>query len=154
LQVTDSEVTPADVIDAEVVPFTEAEIARYPALRLETGVGEAYDRAESADELLEELPDAVGLKEYLGRPITIHGASLRIGEADGKQTLYVMLDATDDSTGDRMAMSTGAGAVMRQVNRAAQIGAFPLTCMPYEVDLGKGRGTKSNPIHLGKVDLV
>lgn len=146
------EITPAEVEDAEIVPFTEAEMTKYPALRLETGVGEAYDRAETADELLEDLPDAEGLREYLGRPITIHGASLRIGEADGKQTLYVMLDAEDQSTGKRLAMSTGAAAVMRQVNRAAQINAFPLSCMPYEVDLGKGRGTKSNPIHLGKVD--
>jgi hypothetical protein len=141
-----------DIADAELVPYSEAEMVKYPALPLETGVGEAYDRAETVEALLEELPDAEGLKEYLGRPITIHGASLRVGEADGKQTLYVMLDATDDSTGKRLAMSTGAGAVMRQVNRAAQLGVFPFQCMPYEVDLGKGRGTKSNPIHLGKVD--
>lgn len=149
---TDETLPSADVVDAELVPYSEAEMGKYPALRLETGIGEAYDRATNVDELLDELPDAEGLREYLGRPITVHGASLRLGEADGRQTLYVMLDVTDDSSGKRLAMSTGAQAVMRQVNRAAALDAFPFQCMPYEVDLGKGRGTKSNPIHLGKVD--
>lgn len=147
---SDSDTTPAKIEDAELVPYSEAEMSKYPALRLETGVGEAYDKAETIDALLADLPDAEGLREYLGRPLTVNGASLRIGEVDGKQTLYTMLDVTDDSTGKSLVLSTGAAAVMRQLNRAAQLDAFPFQCLAYEVEINK-RG-RSNPIHLGKVD--
>jgi len=148
--VTSEEITPAGEQATKDLPVVREELARFPALQLEMGIGEAYDRAADVDELLAELPDAEGIKEYLGRPITVHGASLRIGEIKGKPTVYVMLDVTDDSTGKRMPVSTGADAVMKQVNRAAQLGAFPFECMPYAVELNKSG--QDDPIHLGKVD--
>lgn len=147
---SDQDITPAPAAPGPLAVELAEERKRFPDLRLEHGIGEAYDNAADLDALLEELPDAVGIKEYLGRPITVNGASLRLGEIDGRPTLYVMLDVTDNSTGTRVAVSTGADAVMKQVNRAAHLGLFPFEAMPYEVALGK-RG-QDDPIHLGKVD--
>lgn len=147
---TNAEVTPAGAPATVEAAGLVEERKRFPALSVEHGIGEAYDSAPDIDALLADLPDAEGIKEYLGRPITVHGASLRIGEIDGKATLYVMLDVTDNSSGKRVAVSTGADAVMKQVNRAAQLDVFPFECMPYAVELGK-RG-QDDPIHLGKVD--
>lgn len=147
---TDSDITPVGDPATRDLPAVQDELSRFPALRLEMGIGEAYDRAADVEELLGELPDAEGIMDYLGRPITVHGASLRIGDIKGKPTVYVMLDVTDNSTGKRLPVSTGADAVMKQVNRAAQLNAFPFECMPYQVELDKSGQT--NPVHLGKVD--
>lgn len=147
---TDTDITPAEgeIVDAEVVPVGERD--KFSALPFESGIGAFYDSANDLDELLAEPNDAEGLIEYTGRPLTVHGASLHLGELEGKQTLFVVIDATDNSTGKRLPLTTGAGAVMRQLNRAAELGAFPFECMPYQRDLGrKGR---TNPIHLGKAD--
>lgn len=134
------------IIDAEIV---QQEMDWFKFLPFDTGVNAHYAKATTVDELLSDVPEAEGLREFTGKPLTIYGASLRQGELDGKQTWYVIVDAITNSTGERKALTTGAGAVMRQLARAFELDLYPFEAMPYEVTLGrKGR---SNPLHLGAV---
>jgi hypothetical protein len=135
---------------AEAAAIIVRAAEQYAGLRLEEGVGSFYATVDSVDELLGDLPDAEGLMEYTGRPITIHGATLRVGELEDRMTVFAVIDITDDSSGKRVMATTGASAVLAQLNKAALKKWFPLQCMPYQSELGK-KG-RTDPLHLGKVD--
>jgi hypothetical protein len=134
----------------EVAVFVTSAVERYSGLPLEEGVGSYYSTVDSVDELLDDLPEAQGLMEYTGKRIIIHGATLRVGEMDGRMTVFAVIDTTDAETGERVMTTTGASAVLAQLNKAALKGWFPLECMPYQTELGK-KG-RTDPLHLGKTD--
>lgn len=134
----------------EAVEIYRAELALYPALSVGHGIGDFYDKAPDLDSLLEDMPDAVGLMDFTGKPIQINSATLRLGEAEGRATVFAVIQITDMETGEQVATTTGAGAVLKQINRAYQLDAIPFQCKPYQVALGvKGR---TDPLHLGKLD--
>jgi hypothetical protein len=122
----------------------------YPALRLEEGVGSFYATVDSVDDLLGDLPEAVGLLELTGKHLIIHDATLRVGEMDDRMTVFAVIDTTDAETGERFMTTTGASAVLAQINKAKIAGWLPLECRPYQTSLGK-RG-RTDPLHLGKVE--
>lgn len=134
----------------EAVEIYKAELALYPNIAVGHGIGDYYDQAPDLDALLEDMPDAVGLMEYTGKVVQINSASLRLGEAEGRPTVFAVIQITDMETGEQVATTTGAGAVLKQINRAYKLGLLPFQCKPYQVGLGvKGR---TDPLHLGKVD--
>jgi hypothetical protein len=137
-----------DIIDAEIV--AEESLSSLVHLPFDEGVGSFYARAQTIDDLLADVPDTKPMMEYTGRAMTIHGASLHKGDLDGRSTVFVVVDATDHSSGERVALTTGAGAVLRQLDRAAQMGFFPFDCQPYQRGLDK-KG-RTDPLHLGTVD--
>lgn len=147
---TSEDITPVTDVSLETVALTKSAAQLYPALRLEEGVGSYYATVSNLDTMLDDLPDAEGLMDYTGKPITVHGATLRLGETDERMTVYAVIDITDDSTGRRVAATTGASAVLGQLNKAAAEGWFPFQCMPYQTKLNK-KG-RTDPLHLGKVD--
>ena len=134
----------------EAVEVYKSELALYPNLPLGHGIGDYYDQAPDLDALLEDMPEAVGLMDFTGKEIQVNSASLRLGEADGRPTVFAVIQITDMATGEQVATTTGAGAVLKQINRAAKLGLLPFVCKPYQVDLGK-KG-RTDPLHLGKVD--
>jgi hypothetical protein len=148
--VTSEELTPAAIKAGEIAQVVKSAAEMYPSLRLEEGVGSYYATVDSVDDLLDDLPEAVGLMEMTGKVIVIHDATLRIGEMDDRTTVFAVIDTTDAKTGERFMTTTGASAVLGQINKAKIAGWLPLECKPYQVGLGtKGR---TDPLHLGKVD--
>jgi hypothetical protein len=148
--VSSTEVTPADPERAAIVVAAKNAAEMYPGLRLEEGVGSYYATVDSVDDLLDDLPEAKGLMDFTGHHIKIHGASLRVGEMEGRMTVFAVIDTTDMETGERLMTTTGASAVLGQLNKAALAGWFPLECRPYQSELGK-KG-RTDPLHLGKLD--
>lgn len=136
------------VAETALMIKTAAEL--YPALRLEEGVGSFYATVDSVEDLLGDLPEAVGLLELTGKHLIIHDASLRVGEMDDRMTVFAVIDTTDADTGERFMSTTGASAVLAQINKAKIAGWLPLECRPYQTAIGK-RG-RTDPLHLGKVD--
>ncbi len=129
---------------------TSTMLDRFVGLRLEEDVGGHYATAANLDELLGELPDTIGLMDLTGHKLTVKGAALHLGILEGKQTLFAVIECVDIDTGEQLAATTGASAVLRQLDRAAQLGLFPFDCKPYQSVLGvKGR---TDPLHLGPVD--
>ncbi len=113
------------------------------------GIGERVHQALDVESVLADVPEAVGIEDYLGKSITIYGAAKVLGKIDDRDTVYVAIDATDDETGERIVITTGAEYVMHQLGRFYSLDAFPVTCSPFEQKLGvKGR---NDPIHLGPV---
>lgn len=147
---TDQSIEPVDAEVVEDTPISSSALDRFRGLHLEEGVGAHYASADTLDELLSDLPDTIGLMELTGHKIRVHSAALHIGNLEGRQTLFVVAEVTDLDTGERVAATTGASAVMRQLDRAAQLNLFPFDCKPYQSALGvKGR---TDPLHLGALD--
>jgi hypothetical protein len=148
---TKHETVPAS--DTHVVPFRPWQLSipvSGDPSDAAAGIAESLSRASTMEELLDGPPAAHGLAEYTGRPITVLGARLAQGEIDGEPTAYAIIDAIDNSTGERVALTTGAAGVMRQLARAYELDGYPFQAMPYEVQTGtKGR---NNPLYLGKPD--
>ena len=136
-----------EIVDAEVIAPETPWLKFIPWAQ---GVEGFYAQAETVDQLLDDVPEVVKLLTMTGKPITVHGATLHDGTLTGKKTVYVVMDLTTNSSGKRIAATTGAGAVMRQLSRACELDLFPFEAMAYQVSLGK-KG-RTDPLHLGKVD--
>ena len=140
------EVVPADTPLTEDVPRTWM-----LSIPRSEGIGDQVMRALDQASILADLPETEALRDYVGKPITIHSAVLDNGEIDGRQTWYIRMQVTDDSTGTEHVVTTGAEYVMHQIARCYLIPkGLPLACKPYEVKME--RKGMNDPLHLGPVD--
>lgn len=104
-------------------------------MAMAAGIPEAGgDGAESI--LLQILqtndPDALdapwradGLREYLDQPIRIDGLRRMGSEFAGGLPFFLIVDAADVSTGERITVTTGAVSVVAQLAKAFSLGLIP-----------------------------
>lgn len=74
--------------------------------------------------------EAVGGKEILGRPFTIHDVRWHRSAytEEGGLPVFAVLDVTMLDDGERKAVTTGSANVMAQVFKLKQLGALPCDC--------------------------
>lgn len=138
---------PVDDTTGEIITADQVLPPWYSFLPWGEGVNAYFGHAENVAELLSEPPDAEGLIEHLGEPLTVRGAELHRGEIDGRTTVFLAIDAVVTATGRPIVLTTGAAAVLRQCARAYELGLYPFEATAYQADLGQ-KG-KTDPIRLG-----
>ncbi len=82
---------------------------------------------EAADlEGILALSETIGLRELVGKTLTLRGASLRIGEVDRKQTIYATINGFNDDTGEDLVITTGAAKVLAQLAKFQMLNLWPV----------------------------
>ena len=81
--------------------------------------------SEDADEVFGGQ-EAVGGRDVLGRPFTLHGVTWHRSKYDeGGLPVFAVLDGTFLDDGERKAITTGATNIMAQVFQLKKLGALP-----------------------------
>lgn len=104
--------------------------------------------AESVDKVLEKQ-STVDLDELIGTVITVHGFKMMPSALKDGVGAYAVIDFTYEGNDTHQITSTSALGVLAQLARTFQLGGFPLTCVPLEIDTGNNG--KENPKYLGPV---
>jgi hypothetical protein len=117
--------------------------------------GEAYDRileqiaaATDVDSL--DSPWRSGsLGAMNGKEILVNGISKMPSDYDGGFGFFLLIDAIDKETGERVLLTTGAVAVVAQLVRANALDLFPVS---FKVTVSE-KPTKNgyHPIHLSVI---
>jgi hypothetical protein len=71
-----------------------------------------------------------GLAQYKDKVITVHGVKRMPSDQPGPFAWYLVLDAEDNVTRERVVISTGATGPMAQLVKAFHLNAFPLQVIP------------------------
>lgn len=85
-------------------------------------------------------------KDVVGIPIRVFDVSLRVGEIDGKDGTYMLINAADLENGEAIVLNTGAPNIMATLWRAKQLGALPMEVSVQEV--GRARAGRNAPLGL------
>lgn len=108
--------------------------------------------AASVDEVLADVA-AAGLSDWLDKPIRIIEGKFNQSEFEAGLPWYAVLDIEDLTTGKRHVCTTGAQTILAQLIRTAQLGGFPLTCMPvYATKKPTARGYR--PMRLRPITIA
>jgi hypothetical protein len=99
--------------------------------------------AEKWDELWAGLPS---IREYKGRVITVHDMRARESDFEGPLGLYLILDATDNATGEKVLISCSSQMSMVQLVTLRKRGQLPVKVEVVEKDKPTKAGFR--PIHL------
>lgn len=117
----------------------------------------AADEA-SADRLILQLLDATGMDELnapwdssstdalAGRTLSIRAVSQRPSRFEDGDGVFLVVDAIDGKTGERVTFTTSAVAVVLQLARAYQLGLLPVTAEVVRAETPTERGYY--PVHL------
>lgn len=99
--------------------------------------------AEKWEELWAGLPSA---RDYVGQPIIVHAIRARESDFEGGLGLYLILDATDVTTGAHELISCSSQMSMVQLLTLHKRGLFPAKVVFVQKDKPTKAGFK--PIHL------
>lgn len=138
------------VLSPAVVATYEAMIATVP----EAGAG-------GFESILEQLANATdvyqldapwrsaGLADYRNRRLVVTGIRRMVSDFAGGLPWFLILDAADRETGEKLAITTGAVSVVAQLVKAWDLGKFPLEVIPRVADRASSAGYY--PMHLEMV---
>jgi len=105
--------------------------------------------AEKWEELWAGLPS---IRDYKGQTITVHDMRARESDFEGPLGLYLILDATDDRTGEKVLISCSSQMSMIQLVTLRKRGQLPARVEVVEKDKPTKAGFR--PIHLRYVGVV
>jgi hypothetical protein len=98
-------------------------------------IAEAQDPAE-----LDAAWRSGDLVELAGVPLTVRGITKAPSDFVGGLPWFLILDAVNEVTGEKLNVTTGAVSVVAQLVRAHAIGAFPLRVRPVVAERPTARG--------------
>lgn len=84
--------------------------------------------ADSVEEVLGDVK-AVGLKEMMDEPLTIHAVKYNRSDYEDGSPYYAVMDIERHKIGWRGPVTSGAQTILAQLARAAQLGELPMTCV-------------------------
>jgi hypothetical protein len=101
--------------------------------------------ATSIDELFTQT-GTIATQKMVGIPLILTDSRLMSGEIDGEDSVYMILEATREDTGELVVLNSGAPSIMAISYRAKKLGILP---MQVEVaEAGKARGGRNAPLTL------
>jgi len=99
--------------------------------------------ATSLDEILEN-PEAIGLRKFAGYIVIIHGiAGCMPSNYDTGPGRYMVLDITDELTGEVLAVTCGSAYVMARVFALLKTGQLPARVRVIELESKNKKGQTS-----------
>lgn len=121
-------VTAPEPIPAELLAKIEAAVAGIPDSTDDDswGIAEQLLAAETPDQLNAPWSGTSG-RDLAGRTLLIHDITRRPSDYDGGPEIFLVVHATDISTGEAVTFTTSALAVLLQLAQAHSHGWLPVT---------------------------
>jgi hypothetical protein len=132
----------ADILTSEVLVEAEDSTA------LQRSIIESNLRAESIGDLFAD-EGTIAAKDYLGIPIEVIDVRLAEGEVEGKPANYMLIDAVNLDSGEKVILNTGAPNITSKLLNAKLRGWLPMQVAVKEV--GRAKGGRNAPIGLEAV---
>ncbi|MHB8506286.1 MAG: hypothetical protein ACYDEN_11330 [Acidimicrobiales bacterium] len=124
----------------------EARLDRLPALDVEDVIERTLTRtlsATTAEEVLAD-PEARGLRDFVGRVITITGVAGALpSRYDTGLSRYLVVDVEDETTGTKGVVTVGSPFVAARVLRLVELGALPARVRVVELESASNPGQAS-----------
>lgn len=96
--------------------------------------------AATTDEELFEERGSVATKDLVGEPLRVMSVRLAQGEIDGKPTTYMLADAYNIGTGEKLLVNTGSPQIMSKLYNLHLRGRLPFNVYVVEAaPASKGR---------------
>lgn len=128
--------------DGEVIPYQDWMNA-LPLVKSSENV--AIDmvanilKAETLDDVL-AMNETVGLKDLIGHTIMVYGAELRESEQEAGYPVYAVIDAVDDTSGDRLTITSGSGKILAQLCKFQMMRAYPVRVKVIGIESNSHKG--------------